>query len=104
MATALERFEAEFPANEQGSYLIQIVEATSEGERRSTTAGLVVPYSPEYKELEGGSDLLEGLAAITGGNVLSSPSEAFGPGATASTWSCAAGLVAGDGRRPPPAV
>ena len=48
VATALERFEAEFPANEQGSYLIQIVEETSEGERRSTTAGLVVPYSPEY--------------------------------------------------------
>ena len=80
VATALERFETEFPANEQGSYLIQIVEETSEGERRSTTAGLVVPYSPEYKELEGGSDLLERLAAVTGGKVISSPSESFGPG------------------------
>ena len=80
VATALEHFEAEFPANEQGSYLVQIVEETSEGERRSTTAGLVVPYSPEYKQLEGSTDLLERLAAVTGGNVLSSPSESFGPG------------------------
>ena len=80
VATALERFEAEFPANEQGSYLIQIVEDTSEGERRSTTAGLVVPYSPEYKETGGSSDLLTRLAAITGGKVINSPSESFGPG------------------------
>ena len=80
VATALERFEAEFPANEQGSYLIQIVEETSEGELRSTTAGLVVPYSPEYRELEASTDLLERLAAITGGKVINSPSESFGPG------------------------
>ena len=65
---------------QQGSYLIKIVEETSEGERRSTIAGLVVPYSPEYKQLEGSADLLEGLAAITGGSVLSNPSESFGPG------------------------
>ena len=80
VATALERFEAEFPANEQGSYLIQIVEETSQGERRSTTAGLVVPYPPEYKELEGSTDLLERLAAITGGKAINSPSESFDPG------------------------
>ena len=80
VATALDHFEAEFPASEQGSYLVQIVEETSEGDRRSTTAGMVVPYSPEYKQLEGSADLLEGLATITGGSVLSSPSESFGQG------------------------
>ena len=80
VATAPELFEAKFPANEQGSYLIKIVEETSQGERRSTTAGLVVPYSPEYGELKGSTDLLERLAAITGGKVISSPSESFGPG------------------------
>ena len=79
-ATALERFEAEFPADEQGSYLVQIVEETPKGERRSTAAGLVVPYSPEYKELEGSPDLLERLAAITNGKVVASPSQSFGPG------------------------
>ena len=84
VATALERFEAEFPANEQGSYLIQIVEETPQGERRSTTAGLVVPYSPEYKELEGSTDLLERLAAITGGKLINSPSESFSPGLSAA--------------------
>ena len=80
VATALERFEAEFPANEQGSYIIQIVEETSEGERRSITAGLVVPYSPEYREVDGSTDLLERLAAITGGRVINSPPESFRPG------------------------
>ena len=79
-ATALERFEAEFPVDEQGSYLVKIIEETSQGERRSTTAGLVVPYSPEYKELAGNPDLLERLAAITKGEMLNSPSESFGSG------------------------
>ena len=41
---------------------------------------MVVPYSSEYKQLEGSADLLEGLAAITGGSVISRPSESFGPG------------------------
>ncbi len=79
-AMALERFEAEFLANEQGPYLIQILEETPQGGRRSTTTGLVAPYSPEYQALEGGPGLLERLAAITNGKVVGSPSESFGPG------------------------
>ena len=79
-ATALGRYEAEFPAAEQGSYLVKIIEETSQGERRSATAGLVVPYSPEYRELEGSSELLGRLAAITNGRVVKDPSESFGSG------------------------
>ena len=79
-ATALGRFEAEFPANDQGPYLLQIVEEGTQGKRRSSAAGLVAPYSPEYKDLEGRPRLLERLAAITNGRVLDNPSESFGPG------------------------
>ena len=79
-ATALGRFEAEFPANDQGSYLLQIVEEGSQGGLRSAVTGLVAPYSPEYKVLESRPDLLKRLAAITNGQILNNPSESFGPG------------------------
>ena len=79
-ATAPGHFEAEFPANEQGPYLVQVVEEAPASERRFTAAGLVVPYSPEYRDLEANPHLLERVAAVTNGRVLSSPSEAFGQG------------------------
>ncbi|MBI2868221.1 MAG: VWA domain-containing protein [Chloroflexi bacterium] len=74
------RWEAGFPAVEQGSYLAQVTEETPEGGRRSTTGGLVVPYSPEFRSMEADQRLLERLAAITGGRVLASPEESFDPG------------------------
>ena len=80
LATALGRFEAEFPANDQGSYLLQIVEEGSQGGVRSTVTGLVALYSPEYEVLDGRPDLLKRLAAITNGRILNNPSESFGPG------------------------
>ena len=79
-ATAPGHFEAEFPANEQGPYMVQVVEEAPGSERRFTAAGLVVPYSPEYRHLEANPHLLERVAAVTNGRVLSSPSEAFGQG------------------------
>lgn len=79
-ATSPERWEASFPTGKQGPYFIQVTEQTPEGERRTTTGGLVVPYSPEYADLEADEDLLERLAAVTGGRVLAGPEESFGPG------------------------
>jgi uncharacterized membrane protein len=79
-ATSPERWEAEFLTSEQGSYLVQITEETPEGERRTTTSGLIVPYSPEFRDLEANQGLLERLAAITGGRILTNPSESFEPG------------------------
>ena len=79
-ATALGRFEAEFPANDQGSYMLQIVEEGSLSGLRSTVTGLVAPYSPEFMVLEDKTDFLKRLAAITSGRILSNPSESFGVG------------------------
>jgi uncharacterized membrane protein len=79
-ATSPRIWEAEFPASEQGSYLVQITEETPEGGLRTTTGGLVVPYSPEFRDLDANQGLLERLASITGGRVLTNPSESFEPG------------------------
>ena len=54
-ATAPGHFEAEFPANEQGPYMVQVVEEAPGSDRRFTAASLVVPYSPEYRDLAGQS-------------------------------------------------
>ncbi len=79
-ATSPDRWEAGFPVNEQGSYFLQVTEQAPDGGIRTTAGGLVVPYSPEFKDLEADEDLLERLAAVTGGKVLASPQEAFSPG------------------------
>ncbi len=79
-ATAPGRSEAQFPVDQQGSYLVQVVERGPQGEQRTATGGLVVPYSPEYRQVGGDPGLLEQVAAITGGGVLRGPEEAFGPG------------------------
>ena len=78
--TALGRFEAEFPADDQGSYMLQIVEEGSQGGLRSTVTGLVAPYSPEFMVLEDNPDFLKRLAAITNGRILTNPAESFGAG------------------------
>ena len=103
-ATALGRFEAGFPANDQGPYLLQIVEEGAQGKRRTSAAGLVAPYSPEYKDLEARPRLLERLAAITNGRVLDNPSGVFWSWSAASLRGRAVGLVAIDGGGAPPAV
>ncbi|MDD5038762.1 MAG: VWA domain-containing protein [Dehalococcoidales bacterium] len=79
-ATSPDRWEAEFPTNEQGSYLVQVTEETPEGGYRTTTSGMIVPYSPEFRDMEADQGLLERLAAITGGGVLTDPSESFATG------------------------
>ena len=79
-ATAIGRFEAEFPAKDQGSYMLQIVEEGAQGGLRSTVTGLIAPYSPEFMAVEDRSDFLKRLAAITNGRILNNPSESFGVG------------------------
>jgi uncharacterized membrane protein len=65
--TAAGRYEGEFPASEEGAYLLRVQAASGGGRAVSTTTGLVVPYSPEYRPGADGPALLERLAAVTGG-------------------------------------
>ncbi|NNJ09063.1 VWA domain-containing protein [Chloroflexales bacterium ZM16-3] len=60
-----------------GTYLVQI--SGAEGDRTiiQETAGLVVPYSSEYRSSQGNPALLGELASITGGSQISQPADAF---------------------------
>lgn len=61
----------------QGTYLAQIV-ATEEGQIvAQDTVGMVVPYSPEYRQGQSNPALLAELAQTTGGAALAGPEEAF---------------------------
>jgi uncharacterized membrane protein len=68
-ATGPGRFEGDLQADQVGSYLLHVTEAVGGAAKHANTVGLVVPYSPEYREL--GTDTAS-LAAIAraGGGVL----------------------------------
>jgi len=75
--TGAGRFEGDLPTDQVGSYLLHVNESAGGVVRHTTTAGLVVPYSPEYRDL--GTDLpsLKAIAQAGGGVVLSDVSQAF---------------------------
>jgi uncharacterized membrane protein len=81
-------YEAEFPADEAGSYFInaqarRTVRSTRDGkeavseETDSVRAGVTVPYSPEFADMESNAPLLEKVRSITGGETLSDSDEAL---------------------------
>ncbi len=63
-------YEAEFGADEVGSYFINVLaEWEQDGKKMSDgiRAGVTIPYSPEFAEMESNPSLLEKLRQITGG-------------------------------------
>lgn len=76
------RYEGSFQPVSQGAYLIRITgEPGSSGSQAAplaSTAGWVLSYSPEYRQLESNPDLLLQLASLTGGKIASGdPGQAF---------------------------
>jgi uncharacterized membrane protein len=76
------QYEAEFKAEEAGSYFIHAlakrsVTTVKDGkevvteESDSVRSGVTLPYSPEFADLESNTALLRRLSDITGGNVYS---------------------------------
>ncbi|HXG13414.1 MAG TPA: VWA domain-containing protein, partial [Gemmataceae bacterium] len=69
-------YEAEFPAEEAGSYFINAaaVRKVKKGDKEveevvdSVRAGATIPYSPEFADLASNTTLLKNLAEMTGGN------------------------------------
>ncbi len=62
------QFEAEFAADEAGAYFLNVVGTKPDGDRfDSARAGVTVPYSPEFADLESNAPLLARLATITNG-------------------------------------
>jgi uncharacterized membrane protein len=62
-----------------GTYLVQISGAAAERVVLQETAGLVVPYSSEYRGAQSNPALLAELASSTAGAALTSAAEAFRP-------------------------
>jgi Mg-chelatase subunit ChlD len=61
----------------QGTYLVQIA-GTRDGQTvAQETAGMVVPYSPEYRQGQSNPALLDALAQASGGTRLAQPTDAF---------------------------
>lgn len=76
-ATAPGQYEARFPARSPGAYLISLRQERPGKGQVQVGTGLVVPYSPEYRQMASGQPLLENLARQTGGEVITDPAQAF---------------------------
>ncbi len=65
-------YEAELPAEEIGSYFINVAarwHKDGQDYAQSVRAGVTIPYSPEFAEMESNASLLKKLADATGGQV-----------------------------------
>jgi len=71
------RFEGDLPTDQVGSYLLHVSESAGGVVRHTTTTGLVVPYSPEYRDLGTDVATLKAIAQAGGGVLLGNVSQAF---------------------------
>jgi len=76
-ATGPGRFEGDLAADQVGSYLLHVTQSAGGAVKHTSTFGVVVPYSPEYREL--GTDLnsLRAVARAGGGTVITDVTQAF---------------------------
>ncbi|HEY0829753.1 MAG TPA: VWA domain-containing protein [Candidatus Dormibacteraeota bacterium] len=71
------RFEGDLPTDQVGSYLVHVTQSAGGAVRHTNTFGIVVPYSPEYRDL--GTDLnsLRAIARAGGGSLLTDATQAY---------------------------
>ncbi len=75
--TGAGRFEGDLPTDQVGSYLLHVSESAGGVVRHTTTTGLAVPYSPEYRDLGTDVATLKAIAQAGGGVLLADISQAF---------------------------
>jgi uncharacterized membrane protein len=75
--TAPGRYSGEFPVRDVGAYLVTVI-PRGKTEGAGQTAGIVVPYSPDYKDLKPNEFLLNQLAETTGGRMDPAPESVYG--------------------------
>ncbi len=71
------RYRGQFPATQEGVYLVGMAQRRGERVVGSQLAGLVVPYAQELRDLGVDETLLRELAELTGGAALEAPRDAF---------------------------
>jgi len=97
--TAPGRYEARLPQTAPGVYALAVTARDTAGRVRVRTAGFVVPYSPELRDLTVNRALLAHIAEATGGRLLEDPAAAVVPARTtrsaAESWPVFAGAALG---------
>ncbi|HET9847922.1 MAG TPA: VWA domain-containing protein [Candidatus Dormibacteraeota bacterium] len=76
-STGAGRFEGDLPTDQVGSYLLHVSESAGGVVRHATTVGLVVPFSPEYRDLGTDTATLKAIAQAGGGQLLTDVSKVF---------------------------
>jgi hypothetical protein len=71
------RFEGDLPTDQVGSYLLHVTQSAGGVVKHTNTFGIVVPYSPEYRDL--GTDLnsLRAVARAGGGTVITDLAQVY---------------------------
>jgi len=77
-ATGPGRFEGDLPTDQVGGYLLHVSQAAGGVVQHANTFGLVVPYSPEYRDLGTDTNTLRAIAAAGGGTLVEDPAQLFG--------------------------
>lgn len=70
-------YEAWFDAARIGTYLVNILRKRQDGITESSVTGLVVPYSPEFRDVAANEFLMTQLAQTGSGSVLTRPDQVF---------------------------
>jgi Ca-activated chloride channel family protein len=71
------RYRGQFPAAQEGVYLVGMAQRRNDRVVGSQLAGLVVPYAQELRDLGVDETLLRELSELTGGAALAKPQDAF---------------------------
>jgi uncharacterized membrane protein len=71
------RFEGDVPTDQVGSYLLHVSESAAGVVRHTNTFGVVVPYSPEFRNLGTDLNTLRAIALAGGGTLVTDPSTLY---------------------------
>ena len=71
------QFQITLPSPQRGSYLVQLSAQANGQTIGQQLVGLVVPYSPEYRQGQSNPALLDTVASATGGARIEDPAAAF---------------------------
>jgi Ca-activated chloride channel family protein len=71
------RYRGQFPAGQEGVYLVGMAQRRADQMVGSQLAGLVVPYGQEFRDLGVDETFLRELSELTGGGMLAEPKDAF---------------------------
>lgn len=77
MQVAPNQYQARLESPAPGTYLVQIAGTSADRVVVQETAGMVVPYSSEYRSAQANPGLLAELAATTNGRLLNEPADVF---------------------------